>query len=144
MTTAAKRQRGFALMTALFVVVVLAVLATFMLRLSVLQQTTVSYALQGERAYYAARSGLEWGVSQALVTPASCTGAYPVINIGVYRVTVSCAMNGPGDGSGGAGEYTETASPYHVFRITAVAEYDAYGGADYIRREVESTVTDAP
>ncbi len=145
MTMPPQRQRGFALMTALFVVVVLGMLAVFMLRLSVLQQTTVTYAVQGLRAYYAARSGIEWGVHQALTAPGSCMNPYPGFNVGVYTVTVRCTPDGPGDGASPVpGTYTEGGPPYQVYRISAVAEYDGYGSSDYIRREIETTVTNAP
>jgi len=59
-------ERGFALVAALFVMVVVALVVVAMARLSVNQQGTNSLAIQQARAYQAARAGLEWGIARAL------------------------------------------------------------------------------
>jgi len=55
------RQRGFSVIAAIFLLVVLAALGAFMLTFSTVQQTTGTQDLQGARGYQAARSGVEWG-----------------------------------------------------------------------------------
>lgn len=60
------RARGVSLITAVFLVVVLAVLSAAILRLVLVQQGTASMDMLGVQAYQAARSGLEWGLYQQL------------------------------------------------------------------------------
>ncbi len=65
-------QRGFALVAAIFLIVVLASLGVFIVRISGVQQHTVNIALLGARAFEAAVAGMEWGAFQALDSGA-CT-----------------------------------------------------------------------
>ncbi len=58
-------QRGFAAIAAIFLVVLLAALGAFMLTFSNTQQLTSAQDVQGSRAYWAARAGLEWAVAAA-------------------------------------------------------------------------------
>ena len=55
-------QRGFAAIAAIFLLVVLAALGSFMLSFSNTQQLTSAQDVLGTRAYWAARAGLEWGI----------------------------------------------------------------------------------
>lgn len=55
-----RHQVGFAAIAAIFLVVVLAALGAFMVTFSNTQQLTSAQDLQGTRAYWAARAGLEW------------------------------------------------------------------------------------
>ena len=61
-----RRAAGFAIPTAIFLVVILALLAAFLVRLSTMQSTTSAQDIQSTRAYHAARAGLEWGVFSVL------------------------------------------------------------------------------
>lgn len=65
-------QRGFAAVAAIFLIVVLAALGGFMLTFSNTQQLSAAQDLQGTRAYWAARAGLEWGVGSVVATAAIC------------------------------------------------------------------------
>ncbi len=57
-----KSLRGFALLSAIFILVVLAALGAFILSVSTNQQIGSALDVQGVRAYQAARAGLEWGI----------------------------------------------------------------------------------
>jgi MSHA biogenesis protein MshP len=77
---------GFALPSAIFLLVVLAGLAAFMLSVFTTSQSAQTLDLNGARAFQAARAGLEWGAYQVLDprnetigTPASC--ASPVADL---------------------------------------------------------------
>lgn len=54
--------RGFALPSAIFLVVILALLGAFAASFSGLQSATQALDVMGTRAYFAARAGLEWGL----------------------------------------------------------------------------------
>ena len=58
--------RGFAAISAVFLLVVLAGLGAYMLSMSNVQQLSSAQDVQGTRAYWAARAGLEWGTSSAV------------------------------------------------------------------------------
>jgi Tfp pilus assembly protein PilX len=62
-------QSGFLLVTAIFLLVVLAALGAFILTISGTQQTSSALDVQGSRAYQAARAGIEWASYQLLITP---------------------------------------------------------------------------
>ena len=120
-------QKGFTLVQAIFILVVLGLLGMVMVRLIGVQTSTGVMALQGARAYHAARSGLEWGAARAVAVE-SCTGSMMIDNVGV---TVSCSSESFTEGSIG---------PYSIYRIQSIAEYGSYGSADYVARRVEMKV----
>src|SRR4030065_2779656 len=62
-------QRGFSLVSAIFLLVVIAALGTFAVTLSTTQQQSAALDVLGARAYQAARAGIEGGADQGL--PAS-------------------------------------------------------------------------
>lgn len=63
-------QSGFAIVSAIFLLVVLAALGAFMISLSGNQQLGLAQDVSGSRALQAARAGLEWGVCMAVKDPA--------------------------------------------------------------------------
>ncbi|MDP2823608.1 MAG: hypothetical protein Q8O52_13145 [Sulfuritalea sp.] len=70
MSASATRMRGFAIVSAIFILVVLAALGAFIVSISSSQQIGSALDVQGVRAYQAARAGIEWGVYQVQATPA--------------------------------------------------------------------------
>ncbi len=60
------REHGFSLVTAIFLLVVLAGLGVAMVTISTTQHQSSGLDVQGVRAYQAARGGIEWGVYQWL------------------------------------------------------------------------------
>ncbi|MBI3898102.1 MAG: pilus assembly protein MshP [Gammaproteobacteria bacterium] len=129
------RQRGFTLVAAIFVLVITAMLGTFMVTLSVVQHSTVSMAVQGARGYQAASSGVEWGIYRAV-----STGACPVTTTfavaSSFSVTVSCTESSHVEPQSDPGTFK-------VFVITGNASAGSYDTADYISRSAEATVTNA-
>ena len=93
------RSRGVSLITAVFLVVMLAGLTAAIVRIMLVQQASTSMDMLGVQAYQAARSGLDWGLYQQLrVQPPSVacfaspqTFAMPA-NGGLHNftVTVTC------------------------------------------------------
>src|SRR5450759_4421914 len=68
-------QRGFSLVSAIFLLVVIAALGTFAVTLSTTQQQSAALDVLGSRAYQAARAGIEWGAYQAIINPGAITCA---------------------------------------------------------------------
>lgn len=132
-----KGERGFSLVAALFVLVVLAAAGTMMINTSGVQRSTTVLSLQGDRAYHAAASGIEWGIHRVLdlsACPGSTTLSLTEGGLKGFDVDVSCTSS----------SHVEGGVSLNVYEITAIAEYGTYGDPDYVRRRMKGTVTDAP
>lgn len=130
-----RQQRGFSLVPALFLLVVLAVLGSVAVRLTGVQQQTVVLSMQSARAYAAAQAGVEWSAYQALNIGncGSSTLALTEGGLAGFSVDVSCAST----------SHTEGASTTNVFVLDAFAYSGSYGSPDYVSRRIRATVTDA-
>jgi len=127
---------GFSLVAALFLIVVVAALGVFAVRIGMGQQQTVNLALLGARALAAANSGVEYGAYQAL-NAASCANA--TLNLGEaalngFTVNVTCSSS----------VHAESGGAVNVYRIEARATYGTYGQPDYVSRRVYATFVDQP
>lgn len=131
-------ERGFALVAALFVMVVIGLAVAAMSRLSVTQTASVDLLLQQARAYQAARAGLEWGVARVLGTiPPGCRETEVEFMVDAANVTVSveCPNLSPPP-------LPEEGTFYH---LKAKAEVGELGSPDYAWRQIETVVeTEAP
>lgn len=104
-------QNGFAAIAAIFLVVILAALGGFMLTFSNTQQLTSAQDLQGTRALWAARAGVEFGVG-TVVSASSCPASSPVLlSVDGFSVCVACSDQ----------THTEGATVVHIHQITANA-----------------------
>lgn len=131
------REAGFSIVTAVFLVVVLALLGAFIVSVSGLQQTGHQLDVQGVRAYQAARAGIEWAAYQVLdpnntLNPASCSPlvmpscpASPTHLTGLagslspFTVSVTCATTSTTEGN----------REIRVFQVTATACNQPSGGS---------------
>jgi MSHA biogenesis protein MshP len=103
MRTPASKIRGFAIVSAIFILVVLAALGAFILSISTSQQIGSALDVQGARAYHAARTGIEWGLYRQL-RDGSCPGAGSptsfaptATTLSGFTITVTCvAVPDPG------------------------------------------------
>lgn len=125
-----RNDRGMSLVTALFILVVLSAIGGYMVLVAGVQSQTTVMALQGVRAYHAARSGLEWGIFKDL-TSGSCTSG--VFNVGDFTVSVNCDES----------SFVEGGQSFNVYRVTSLAEFGVYGSQGYISRQLTARVTDA-
>jgi MSHA biogenesis protein MshP len=126
---------GFALVPAIFLLVVLAGLGVFAVRLVLLQQQTVTSGLRAAQALNAARAGVAWASYRALALNV-CGAATLNLTEGAtagFTVTVDCAQS----------THVEGADTIAVYVIDVRAESGAYGGSDYVSRRVQAKVTDA-
>jgi MSHA biogenesis protein MshP len=129
------RQRGFSLVPALFLLVVLAVLGAVAVRLSAVEHQTVLLSMQSTRAYAAARAGIEWSAYQA-VTAGTCGSATVALAEGGldgFTVDTNCTTTSHNEGS----------STTNVYILEAFAYSGAYGTPDYVSRRIRASVTDA-
>jgi MSHA biogenesis protein MshP len=87
--------RGFAAMSAVFLLVVLAGLGAYMLSFSNVQHLASAQDLLGTRAYWAARAGLEWGTTSA-GSDCPSPGRFELDG---FTVQVSCRQRSYTDGA---------------------------------------------
>ena len=113
--------RGFGVIAAIFVLVILASLAAAIVRFGVVAQSTGAQAVQSARAMQAARAGTEWGLYQAFKGSwTSCSGASQTLDLTTdlgLRVTVTCDSRSYNEGESAPG----TARAVRVYTIDAVA-----------------------
>ena len=123
-------------MAAIFLIVVLALLGIFLVRVGGVQHQTVNIALLGARAFEAARTGIEWGAFQALDSASCTTTTLNLTEGGLagFDVDVTCSST----------VHTETGNTYNIYVLDVVATAGAYGQPDYVSRRMQATVTDAP
>ena len=137
------RQRGAALMTAIFLLVVIGALTAYLLKMSGLQHSSMALDVQGARAYQASRAGIDWGVYRAL-RDNSCAGSASfglAGGLSEFTVTVTCADT----------TYTEVdPTAKHVYLIQATAcnrpnagDCPGTPGTFYVERQLQALVDQA-
>ena len=141
------RQRGrcggFSLVSALFILVVLAALAAGLVRVSTMQHAGVALDLQGVRAYQAARAGIEWGAYRILDPQGVPSASLPACWAGTetlslaqdlapFAVTVSCS---------GPSATTELDRTIGVYRVAATATFGTAQQPNRVSRTVEVTLS---
>lgn len=86
-------ERGFSLVAAMFVMIIVALVVVAMGRLSVNTSGSFSLTLQQARAYQAARAGLEWGIRSAVKNGACAASTSLTLDAGLAEfsgVVVNC------------------------------------------------------
>ncbi len=130
-------QRGFSLITAIFLLTVVAALVVYMVNLRGVQQTTLLYGVQGARAMQAARSGIEWGIYRALNNPgcpAATTLTFTETALSAFDVDVACNES----------THIEGVIPVTVYQLSAIARSGSFGTLDYVQRRLQVTVSRDP
>jgi MSHA biogenesis protein MshP len=130
-----RNQQGFTLVMAIFILVVLGLLGGYMVRFSGVQLATTAYALQGARAYQTARAGLGWAIAKISTGGGTCADvsaqtALTLPNLPGFTVKLACTLT----------TYQEGSDSYGIYQINAHSEFGAYGGADYVSRELEVSI----
>ena len=142
-----ERERGFSLVAAIFLIVVVALIAAFMVTIGSIQRTTTAFAVAGARGHNAALGGIEWGIYQTLNdgnSPQECFAPNPAIFTisggasGNFEVTVACVRTP----SAPATMVVEGSTTYVVFDLTATAVFDPAPGdlEDFFSRTISASV----
>lgn len=118
-------ERGFAIVSAIFLLVALAALGAFMVTFSNTQHLTSTQDIQGSRAYWAARGGVQWAAGWIVVHNA-CPAVSPAFADG-FSVAVVCTSQ----------TYMEGETARTIYRIRATASTNAaVGSIAFVEREV--------
>jgi MSHA biogenesis protein MshP len=141
-----KIQQGFSLITAIFVLVVLASLGAMMTTFFAAQQQSSALDAIGGRAYQAARAGIEWGAFQitqsgiagatfATLCQPGPTGSQVVLSgaLSDFGVDVQCSAASAVEGGNAVWVYDITATASGVHGAVP-------GNADYAERQIQASV----
>lgn len=139
----ALRQRGVSIVTAIFIIVILAGLAGFAARILSVQQQSSGLDVLGAQAYAAAQSGIDWGAYQVLDGTPTCALstnlAMPAGPLAAFGVTVTCASSA----------HTEAGAAVTIYQLAATACNQPTGagvcpnpapGDSYVERQVSASV----
>jgi MSHA biogenesis protein MshP len=137
-----KLQRGFSLITAIFLLVVLGGLGTMMVTFFVAQQQSSTLDVMGSRAYQASRAGVEWAAynisanGAGILWPGCATYAAPATlfaantlagNLSPFNVTLTCNPASAVEGT----------STIFVYDLTSMANNGlAPGNKDFVERAI--------
>jgi MSHA biogenesis protein MshP len=130
-----RQMSGFALIPALFLIVVLGVLAVVAIRVGTGQQQAVTMSLLQARALSAAQTGIEWGAYKALNggCVASTTLTLTEAALNGFSVIVTCS----------AVTFSTGAATNTSYVLNSAATSGLYGQPGYVRRVVSGTYTNA-
>ena len=135
-------QRGFSIVTAIFLIVVLAALGAFAVSMFRVQQSSAAFDELGARGYQAAQAGIEWGAWRVMRVQGTCPAATANIavpgSLTLFTVTVGCTSTA----------HTEAGNPVTIYQLTATACNQPAAGAcpnpapgvDYVERQVQGAV----
>jgi len=130
-------ERGFASIVAIFLLVVMAAMGSFMLTFSNTQQLTSAQDIKGSQAYWAARAGLEWGMGYVIRQPprtVECADLPDKLTgfDGGFTVDVTCKKS----------VYTEGVKNIKIFSITSVANNNPAmpGNVGFVERSVSAMI----
>lgn len=142
-----KIQQGFSLVSAIFLLVVIAALGVFAVTLSTTQQQSAALDVMGSRAYQAARAGIEWGAYQVIQSAAAAPSTFAADcqpgptsstvaltnTLAGFNVNVQCS----------ATAHSEAAATITVYQLTSTASGVAGatpGSPNYVERQMTVTI----
>ena len=146
-TIAKRRNAGFTLISAIFLLVVLALLGVAITVVNTLQQRSGALDVGAARAYQSARAGLEWGAFQALRVPPppAAAPACPVSNIVMpgdlagFTTSVTCVQTIALDGATTITFYRLVANACNI-PVAGACPNAATTNATYVERQLVVTV----
>jgi MSHA biogenesis protein MshP len=127
-----RAQKGFTLIAAIFLLVVVASLVIYIANIRVVQQTTLLYGVQGARASQAARSGIEWGIHRSIVV-GSCAASTSFTDAAFagFTIQVECDRT----------THVEGGVTFDTFSLKSIASSGTFGTLDYVQRQIQATVS---
>lgn len=128
---------GFTMMSTIFIVVILALVSSFIVSISTLTRSSMNLTLLGLKTYFAAKSGIEWATFaiQSSGSPYNCPTSPTKLSLSQgalagFSVTITCTQNA----------FTEHDSTYNVFSITSVGSYTSASGLENTQRQIDTRI----
>ncbi len=132
-TACASSQRGFALVAALFLVVIAAGIGAVLMRSLQSGAGRVDLGVLAQRAHFASAAGLQWARYRIDATGGCVAGTLSLREraLSGFSVTVSCAATTQGSGP----------TQRRVYQLQSLARYGAYGTPGYASRQTIENYT---
>lgn len=128
-------QKGFAIVGAIFLIVILAFLGVSMSRVLNTGQQAINQDISSLQAYFAGQSALQWGMYQAVLTKA----ATPITIDNNDEFSLSFSTEGLRNTKASILFRKNTILTKDYFKITATSDYgsDTSGNTEFSRRKLE-------
>ena len=127
-------EKGFALPTVIFFLVIVASIVGTMSKLASNQAGATSLSIQSVRAYYAAKSGVEWAAHQ-IENSGSCSNSSLTLTSGLtgFTVAVSCDATNT---------YVEGGATVTIYEISSTATSGIFSTSpDYVYRRISAVMS---
>lgn len=144
MKTGYARQNGFSAITAVVLIVLFALLGSYMVSMSSLSVLNTAQSGSAIQAWFAARAGGEWAVQRALSASAgdsgcSCSAANGSVNfseggLAGYTATVTCSGN----------EIDEAGTNYCVYDLSVTGSNSSAAQLTSASRTIAFSITGRP
>lgn len=147
-----RNQAGFAIVGAVFLIVLLATVGAYILAGGARQGVVPDRALIAGRSYIANRNALEWALYQAVAPPQNCSApggeanatvgncaastTFTMLGYGLDDVTaaVTCSVPSKGDNCDTGSQWA------FVYNLTAMIGVGVSGTGNYVERKLEAEV----
>lgn len=130
-----KKSNGFALPAVIFFLIVMAGIVASLSKMAANQSGLTSLSLQGIKANYAAKSGVEWAAFQITndVTWCGSTTLNLMDALSGFSVTVTCTARN---------SFVEGGNTVVMYEILSTASYGNYSTSpDYAYRQISAVLT---
>lgn len=127
-----KKPLGFSLVSVIFIIVILTLIGTYLVRIGTIANATGQYGMQGVRAFYAARSGLEWAsmrIVQLSACPPTTTLNFTQGGLQGFSAQVTCSFVTATEGT-----------TYNLYTITSQGFSGTLGTSGYVSRTMVQTL----
>lgn len=125
--------RGFTLVSTLFLVVVIASLAAYLVTLATSQHLSSALAAQNARSLFAAVSGLEWVAYEIDTNPGACPTVPTSFTAEGFTITLSACSRSTA---------VEAGSTYAFYDVTVDAWRGSFGSSDFVSRRLRATINE--
>lgn len=143
-----RKQRGITLIAAMFVVIIVALLGQYLVKISGVQNQISTMALQSARAYQTANAGIEWGIANiddCKTLAAGASTAEPSFSVNNFSIDVTfLSDNGNIHSVPPDNVFNENGDAIHICHITSKSEFGIYNDerTDYVSRTLRVTIHD--
>ena len=121
-----KKQKGVSIVTAIFLIIVLALMGVGMVSLLSTSQQSISQEITSAKAYMAGRSCLQWGMYQAVysATPGTYTSTFNNSATGLFNTNCTTVIS------------SVSADGLTFYNINATATYSNNTNPEFSQREM--------
>lgn len=141
-----KLEHGFSAITVIVLIVLFAILGTYMLSMSTLGVLNTTQSGSAMQAWFAARTGVEWAVQKSLnASDGGCTCATNCCT-GINGQTLNFTEGGldgySADVSCSAGAVTEATSNYCVYNLSVTSSNNSGAQMTSVSRTISLSISD--